>query len=266
MIVRLNGGLGNQMFQYAFGRSVSAARKESLFFIKHELDGGRHRAYSLGAFKTELNFSAPSFVSSIYKEKTFAFDPDVYNAPPNALYIGCWQTERYFHAGVVRKDFELRKMTSEATQHMAKRIQSVHSTFIHVRRTDYLVPSTAAYHGNMSMDYYRQAIAIASYHRPATQFFIFSDDIPWCRTQFPPHCIFVDHNTMGNGAAGPGTEHEDLYLMSLCNGAIIPNSSFGWWGAWLGNLDKRVIAPKRWFSGASHLDTKDLLPERWMKL
>jgi hypothetical protein len=109
------------------------------------------------------------------------------------------------------------------------------------------------------MDYYTVAVQYikARYENP--KFFVFSDEPDWCRANFSGDFVVVDHN--GN------FPHEDMWLMAQCKHGVIANSSFSWWGCWLGdNQNERIcIAPKRWFAGAN-LRTDDLIPERWVKL
>ena len=269
MIVRLEAGLGNQMFQWAFGRCVSAVRNEELFFEKHNLDAPHPRAYSLEAFNIDLQFKepngAPQFIETHEK---FGFDPDVYKVPNGTHFIGNWQTEKYFDREMIRSELGCREPFSSQTLSVGDEICRVpNSCFVHVRRTDYLIPSTAAYHGIMPFYWYAEAMAYIEDHVPNVRFFVFSDDPEFCKEAFPK-CRIVDHNKPGNGTEGPGREHEDLYLMSLCGHAIIPNSSFGWWGAWLGDEGKPgriVIAPKVWFRKEG-LRSSDIVPDRWIKL
>jgi hypothetical protein len=254
MVVRLVGGLGNQMFQYAFGRSLSIARGESLYFDTSVLGW---RTYGLGAFNVDVQIGHMS--KSVYEERMFCYDPGAVTAPPGTYFKGYWQTEKYFNVEVLRREFSLRNPVSEQTAKVADAIRSAeNSAFIHVRRTDYLSPNTAAYHGNMGMDYYVSAMAHIRERAPGIRFFVFSDDTAWCRENFAD-CQIVDHNKNGK-------EHEDLFLMSLCNHAIAANSSFSWWGAWLGDgaPGRIVIVPAKWF--LADLDTKDLVPERWLRI
>lgn len=269
MIVRLNGGLGNQMFQAAFGYSVSYLRNTPVFFHKVGLDSGP-RAYSLGAFNVPVHFAEPGD-NPVYQEKTFAYDVDAAYADSSSYFIGNWQTEQYFKTDLVRNLFKLKNPVTPKTEEVATTISKYVSVSVHVRRTDYLVPNVAAYHGNMGVDYYTKAIEYVRSRVSYARFFFFSDDIEWCKQTFTDSDFnFVDHNGMGNGVTGPSTEHEDIYLMSRCDHAIIPNSSFGWWGAWLNsNKSRIVVVPKDWFvvgGPAGHLDTKDIVPERWVKI
>lgn len=267
MIVQFAGGLCNQMFQFAFGQSISAKRNEPVLYWKKDLDRGCARAYSLGAFCGTPQFSIAE-PTSAWVERTFKFDPEVYDAPYGSYFVGNWQTEKYFDIPVVRALFQLCNPVSAATARVADEIssRSHHSCFVHIRRTDYLLPNTAAYHGNMTMDYYQRAMAYVRERDPNVTFFVFSDDPAWCRSNFPGLRV-VDHNKMGSGDNGPGQEHEDLHLMSLCRHAIFPNSSFGWWAAWLGDTQENriVIAPKQWFRTPT-LDFSDVVPERWVKM
>jgi len=96
MIVYLGGGLANQMFQYAFGRSVSIIRKEELFFEKTSL-GLTQRAYGLDAFNIKIRFVGLPTTAPRYQEGIFHYDPEVYTAPKGTYFLGCWQTEKYFN-------------------------------------------------------------------------------------------------------------------------------------------------------------------------
>lgn len=267
MIVRLLGGMCNQMFQYAFGRSVSSVKKEPLFFAPLGLGPGFPRAYSLGAFNVNVNL-ANDMEEPVYREPSFRYDPNVYNAVPGSFFKGYWQTEKYFDDRIVRKELSLRNPVGPESQRVAENILHGPSAFVHVRRTDYLLPQTVLHHGNMGMDYYIAAMSYVREREPEVKFFIFSDDPDWCRSAFPGDTV-VGHNGWGSGDRGPSTEHEDLYLMSLCNHAVICNSTFGWWGAWLGDEAARrpriVVGPEKWFARPD-LESPDIVPERWIQL
>ena len=271
MLVRLQGGLGNQMFQYAFGRSVARVRNEELLFEKRgDMDApGSRMAYSLGAFKTKVDF-ATNISGSPYEEPVFSYDKRVYTVPNGTHFIGYWQTEKYFDSEFVRTELSLANPVTAQTQRVEDDILAVsNSAFVHVRRTDYLLPMNS-FMGNLTPDYYKQSMRYVRERMPDVTFFVFSDDPEWCRQNFQG-CRIVNHNKAGTEGNGPGQEHEDLFLMSLCRHAVIANSSFGWWGAWLRDYPgKIVIAPNQWFSG--NLGgrwtpaTSDIIPERWVKL
>lgn len=271
MIVRLQGGLGNQMFQYVFGRSVSRALGESVSFEKRgDMDAPNSRmAYSLDAFETTVNFTSQTAVKN-YEEPIFAYDPKVYDQPQGTRFVGYWQTEKYFETVLVHEELSLRAPVSAQSERVAEDITATaNSAAIHVRRTDYLHPMNS-WMGVMPLSYYGQAMAYIRERCPDVKFFLFSDDPEWCRQNFPD-CRIVDHNKAGTEGKGPGQEHEDLLLMSLCRHAIIANSSFGWWGAWLGDFSgKIVVAPNQWFNGTLGgrwtPETSDIIPARWVKI
>lgn len=253
MIVRLMGGLGNQMFQYAFGASLSAVRNEKVMFSQHL--GGR--LYGLGAYPIEVRFADETRI--MYNEPSFSFDPNVSNAQPGTTFVGYWQTEKYFNVPLVRSAFVPRNMASDKSLRIAESITHAKtSAFLHVRRTDYTQGSTNAYHGMPTMTYYLAGIENIRKHHEDVRFFIFSDEPEWCKDNFPKEFTVVDHNEK--------TPHEDIWLMSRCQHAVIANSSFSWWGAWLGDTQQSrlVFAPKTWF--LANVDTRDLLPEGWIKL
>lgn len=247
MIVALDGGLGNQMFQYAFGVSVAKARGESVQFTRHRVDADPKREYGLDAFGLELDFVREE-PGPVYYDP-YVFDPGVYTTGAKT-FIGHWQTEKYFDVPTVRKAF------SPQISDQLKAWLEYNTVAVHVRRTDYLTPAALAYHGICSMEYYKQAMAYMVSDNPNSRFVVFSDDILWCKQSFPKECFFVEGHA----------PHEDIQIMSLSRRAIIANSSFSWWGAWLGDWNKNriVIAPKRWYVAGPM--EKDIVPERWVRI
>jgi Glycosyl transferase family 11 len=288
IIVRLSGGMGNQMFQYAAGLSLSTARKTDLFldlswFHNSPADVAK-RAYRLDVFAIRAGIaqnkqirriaepsairrlfdrSKPYFRKNIYYEPHFHYDPNFRRASSDIILDGYWQSEAYFRdmADTIRREFTISAPLTPATTGMAKKIGAVNSVSLHIRRGDYVTaPQTLKYHGTCEPDYYRSAVGKIRELAGDMEIFVFSDDMDWVKenisTEFP--MTFVNH---------PGRQdYEDLYLMSLCRHNIIANSSFSWWGAWLNkNPGKAVVAPARWFN-ESNADTKDLLPGEWLKV
>jgi len=253
MIVGLEGGMGNQLFQLAFGVSVAARRKEELFFTKHRLDHDPNgRTYLLDRFAYDVRLVDKEEPPII--QDTFYFNQTVWTQGHS--FVGWWQTEKYFNPKLVRETIQIRWLPCLQTMEMAREILKQPSAFLHVRRTDYLTPASRACHGNVGMAFYNHARAYILNRFPDVRFFVFSDDPEWCKGAFP-ECTVVDHNQ-----AKP---QEDLWLMSLCNHAVFPNSTFGWWGAWLGDEqpNRIVIGPKRWFVIGQN--SSDVIPERWLK-
>lgn len=285
VIVGLSGGLGNQMFQYAFGRSLAMRRGARLFLDVGPIAQDAARSFALGGFRTAAALATEVDVGSLrfwprpalrwvprwpgrlpyVKERTFTFDPDVLeHTAPAAYWYGYWQSERYFSdiSDTIRDDFQLTQPFSEARHVIAGMIANENTVSVHVRRGDYVSNAAAhAYHGVCAPEWYGRAMRAMGTTVANPTFFIFSDDPEWARAnlsaQWP--CVFVEPQA-------DGRDFEDMHLMASCRHHIIANSSFSWWGAWLNpRPNKRVIAPARWFNGAGH-DTRDLLPESWERL
>lgn len=290
--VTLIGGLGNQMFQYALGRKLAIENNTQLLldlsFLKTKASGYTQRNFELDVFNIHadilsdnelLKFNAThknKFTRKLYKilpflnnykivrEKGHHFQPNLLKINGNCLFYGFWQSEKYFTEirDVLKNDFSPKNAPSEENQLIIQKISACHSVSLHVRRGDYVnLKDANNFHGICGLDYYSQAIEHIKKNIDNPVFFIFSDDVNWCKeniqTEFPTY--FVEHNTGSNS-------FEDIRLMSLCKHNITANSSFSWWGAWLnGNPKKIVIAPKKWFKDTS-VNTQDLIPENWQRI
>ncbi len=262
MIVGLEGGMCNQLFQVAFGYSVSRARAEEIFFTKWRFENDPSRDYALDPFTCEIKIVSED-VPPIIREPFFRYNPEVYTMPV-VTFTGHWQSEKYFDKPLVRSLFRLKNPPSDESRSVALDILRQPSCFVHFRRTDNLLPEKMAYHGMPSMGYYHRAIDHIRLQVPNVKFFLFSDEPEWCKATFPA-LTTVGHNPMSLKGR-PGREHEDIWLMSLCRHAIIANSTFSWWGAYLGpDTSGIVIAPKTWFGPASPMESCDIVPERWLK-
>jgi hypothetical protein len=294
IIVKTIGGLGNQMFQYAFAKSVS--RKLGTNFIL-DVDtsvihkGLRVHKFCLGSFNTQVVKAEDSDMHGFvwlrrhkkvfnilynslrlkkimftfyYPEKKFSFDDGVFNQKDGTYFEGFWQTEKYFKdiEDELRKEFKVVAPLSSYSLEISDHIKQVNAVSLHVRRTDYVTHTTTnQFHGVCSPEYYKAAIDYIREKVSSPHFFIFSDDYEWITENF---------KHLGNQATfiknGPDKNHEDLTLMSMCKHHIIANSSFSWWGAWLNaEKSKIVIAPKKWHNNAPKINTVDLLPNGWLK-
>jgi len=294
VIVKLMGGLGNQMFQYAAARRLAHFNNTNLkidlswFDNICEVDSSRN--YALDEFAIQENFATreeiealtvqaqgfaerlvtkamrrkPRAAPSYIREKQFHFDPAILNLFDNVYLDGYWQSEKYFNniEDVIRKEFAITVPQTGENQKMAKLISSHESVSLHVRRGDYVSNlQTSKVHGTCGLDYYARAIAEIYSMVDSPHFFVFSDDPEWSKANlYLSHpVIFVDHNNAL-------TSYEDLRLMSQCRHHITANSSFSWWGAWLNsNPDKIVIAPERWFNDPN-INTNDLIPKTWIRM
>ncbi len=201
-------------------------------------------------------------LSFYYRERTFAFDTTVFSKN-NSYFDGFWQTEKYFIeiADELRKEITLISPLSIYSQGIKDEIQKVNAVSMHVRRGDLISdPNMASIHGSCSIEYYKKAIIEITNRVSMPHFFIFSDDYEWAVENFK--FLKYPYTCINNSA---DKNYEDLILMSLCKHHIIPNSSFGWWGAWLNpSKDKVVVAPKQWFANAPKNNTRDLLPSNYV--
>jgi len=291
IVTKIYGGLGNQMFQYAAGRALSLARNEALgldtsefgtYALHHGFELTRvfglntpqlsrlrlHQFFGWHVLPLAQRLAA-RWPHSPLADKRMIIEPHldywagIVDVPAHAYLRGYWQSDRYFQAcaDIIRSDFQFRDPLQGQALTWAEHIQAVPAVSLHIRRGDYVAnPTTLAYHGVCSPDYYRQAVdaMVAQVNRP--EFFVFSDDLDWARENCKlPHPVHYVHGNVGVSS------YRDMQLMSLCRHHIIANSSFSWWGAWLNaRTDKRVMAPAHWF--AARPTPKGLHPDTWTVL
>lgn len=281
-IVEIIGGLGNQMFQYAF--FLYLKNKSHIWdrlYVDIEAMKTYDRHYGLELEKV-FNLSlcpisnrlhrnlqkrsfAKHFVKFLYERSECEFDEPVYcGLRPYRYYRGYWQNEGYFMhiEPIIREAFHFNiNILSEKTKTIASKMRRELSVSIHIRRGDYEnLPEAKAMHGGIcSLDYYHKAIDFICQRLDGNIcFYLFSDDVNWVEEnlQLENRCI-IDWN---RGA----DSWQDMYLMSCCRHHIIANSSFSWWAAWLNpDKDKIVLTPNKWFN---HTDTVGIVPENWIKI
>lgn len=291
IIINIIGGLGNQMFQYAAGRSLSLAKGTEFRLDVSDFSGyGLHQGFELQrVFNCPVQTATRNDVQAIlswqaspitrrllakpalsmFRRCGFVVEPyfnywqGIKEIPADSYLTGYWQSERYFRdvAQTIHADFTFKNPPSPRNAELAEQIRQGSAVSLHVRRGDYAKnPKTTATHGLCSRDYYRAAISHIAERVGQPNFFVFSDDVPWVRENlridYP--CVYVDHN---QGAES----YNDMRLMSMCKHHIIANSSFSWWGVWLNpNPDKIVVAPRKWF--ANNNDVSDLFSSGWVTL
>jgi len=284
IITALSGGLGNQMFQYAAGRSLATRRGVPLLLDLRVLAADTLRDYALGGLQVAATIALPADLPSSpgpvmrrlrrllpwiaprisVLERAFTFDPSILDLTPPFHLSGNWQSARYFAdcADVIRADFQLAGSFTPDRVQLAEAIAARNPVSVHVRRGDYVSNAVAnAYHGTCNPDWYAAAKRRADATIHDANYVVFSDDPDWARANLPAFAdaLFVE-------PSADGRDEQDLHLMALCRHHIIANSSFSWWGAWLNpRPDKMVIAPLHWFQGATH-DTRDLIPAEWIRL
>jgi hypothetical protein len=288
VIVKLMGGIGNQMFQYAAGRALAHRLKTELKVDIGAFKDNGFRQYQLDIFNIQASIASREeierltvaresvgvkFIRNLFhqaaprpkshkKEKHFHFDPQTATLSGNVYLNGYWQSERYFKPikTILFEEFRLKSALQGKNKKLAEQINACRSVSLHIRLGDYVSnPKTNRFHGTCSLDYYQRCVEdVASKGEPA-HFFIFSDEPQKVNfiKNLPYKTTIVDHND-------PASGYEDMRLMSLCKHNIIANSSFSWWAAWLNqNQGKRVYAPQKWFNHPQK-NTKDLYPETWI--
>lgn len=300
ILIIYSGGLGNQMFQYAFIKAAEISGRKLFSTTVWYSINNSHNGFELSKLfdiklkrnvsipfklnkgkkqdkKQELKAVSESRITSIIRNKFLnnpfiklreyndaVYHPEVLDATGINIYSGYWQNEKYFkkYREYILKSFTFPTVLSTDTQNtdILKKIKETNSVSIHVRRGDYC--NNPWYDGIATLDYYKLAIEYIKSKVEKPHFFIFSDDIEWCQKNlcFDKDYDFINWNK-GNAS------YRDMQLMSLCKHNIIPNSSFSWWGAWLNlNNDKIVICPSKWINDCSGLDYSDIYPEEWIKL
>ncbi len=279
IIAKIIGGLGNQLFQYAF---AYAMYKQNLAELKLDASQYIHfpdRRFELAYFglnnlasKNEIaaffpqNWLEKTFRKGkfrLLKEKYFHFDPEILQNYGNEnLYLeGYWQTYRYWqnYENEIRQIFTFKNSFEGRNAFFYQKIQETESVALHLRRGDYVQkPSVVQHYYQCSINYYEKAISEINQKVENPHFFVFSDDLEWCKTNLKldfPHTYIDSGSNMG-----------DLQLMSACRHQIIANSSFSWWGAWLNpNPQKILMIPPKWFQDEK-IQTDDLFPFHAIKI
>lgn len=268
-----NGGLGNQMFQFAFFLQLKRRHPLDIFLFDIEQSQKCHngfeldRIFHLDCKKKAHNYRRlkrywPCLIDNLHtikQEHSLEYDKEILDLSHLlARYEGFWQSEKYFLPveDIVRKSFSfnLDHLNNE-TQAISQEIAGKEIVSVHIRRGDYLNSSDF---GVCSIDYYKCAMLFLTKKLNNPTYIFFSDDMNWVKENI--HCtnaIYVSCNH------GPDS-WQDMYLMSKCNHNIIANSSFSWWGAWLNNNpNKIVVAPEQWFNFSPNYD---ILPNGWVTL
>ncbi|HMU99117.1 MAG TPA: alpha-1,2-fucosyltransferase [Chitinophagales bacterium] len=291
--VQLSGGLGNQMFQYAFGKHLAINTQSELVldlaYIQSKLPFKKFSTpmqYELDIFNLNVDCNSLYFSNGItyplakleYYLKTkrntnknntliesgMQFNADYLEKDEPLFIQGNFQSELYFKdiEADIREDFEFIHPLKEQNQQILNQIKSSNSVSIHIRRGDYLsIKNNASKFRALELDYYKNAMSILENKMENITYFVFSDDINWVKENLKTHAktIFINHNK-------GKSSYIDMQLMSNCQHNIIANSTFSWWAAWLNaNKNKIVVAPKTWFL-IDELNQNDIVPISWISL
>jgi hypothetical protein len=287
IVVKLMGGLGNQMFQYALGRKLSISNKVPLKFDLTFLndrtfkENFTYRDFELNKFNLEIEYANKEEINYFQKQNNlFNFYQYHFGLKKNNLYIteknkfhnfeklynnlyldGFWQSELYFKdiRIVLLKDFQFKNINNE-NEKILDKIMSTNSISVHIRRGDYVNNKIINnYHGTCPLEYYEESIKYFKERVIEPTFYFFSDDINWAKEAFgiQKNYVYIDINNNINNQL-------DMFLMSNCIYNIIANSSFSWWAAWLNqNSQKLTLAPKKWFE---QNEPSNIIPENWIRI
>ena len=298
IVVRLRGGLGNQMFQYAAGRRLAESNHDHLVLdltrlLDHATSADVARDYDLDIFE-DIHANVTGLSKVVLRARAVAapcramsriltrskailgiqarvvesglrFDPRVLQWKGSVYLDGYWQSAKYFSGieAILRNEFSFRQALDPRVAELAASIARTNSVCLNVRRGDFVShPESSRVHGFVGAEYYAAGVDRISQHVERPHFFIFSDDMDWARANLAPAAphTFVGHEFGGHKF------RDYLRLMSMCRHFLIPNSTFAWWAAWLSsNGDKTVVAPKRWFVDPA-LDASDIYLPSWVRL
>lgn len=268
-IIRFKGGLGNQMFQYAFGKAMELHGLEVAYDTSFYSRNKHLRQFELTEVFKKINLTIipeieylkleneweivkknkNSYINNIIdaNKRLFyieyghsQFYEEVYSFT-NCVYVGYWQTEKYFSSikKTINCDFEFTVKEMKLKEN-AQCILDNNLYGVHIRRGDFL----GTQHEVCDENYYIRALKIVKSLDANANFIFFSDDYEWIKKQ-----KFVSEKDIIQSSSEyiDYKDWYDMYLMSQCKGNVISNSSFSWWGAWLGSGTKMVIAPRKWY-------------------
>jgi hypothetical protein len=284
--VNIYGGLGNQLFQYAFGKSIATLSEDDLYIDTSLFENYDLRNFQLDKFNVCYQQSTSNklgiyninnkyklhalrlinkylklFPNIFFEKELWVFDDKVFNST-SIIYVGYWQSFKYFEniRDLLLQEFTLKNSIGKINLDILSKITASNSISIHIRRGDYVATNSNHTISVCSIAYYEEAIKIMIDDIQDPVFFIFSDDIEWVKSNLnltARKCVYVDNNS--------SNPEFDLELMKNCKHNIIANSTFSWWGAWLNDTNgKKIIAPKIWMYGAPV--SKDLVPSDWILL
>ena len=297
-IVNIIGGLGNQMFQYAFALSLKERfpKEEILIdtshfnylFLRKFRAANLHNGYEIEKVfpnvsllyanwkqLIKLTWYCPNFLLSRVVRKYlpyrnseyiqpisqyFEFRPEVYDVGKDVYYEGVWSSIQYYEP-IKELLFKVyaHPEPNQINQAYIKEMESSKSVGVHIRRGDYL--QDPDFRGICELDYYEKAIAEIEKDGFQHIFYIFSNDMKWCKENICPllerHNVVMVKENCGNNSCW------DMHLMTHCKDLIIANSSFSWWAAFLNNHGGKIIAPQKWVNRQGHFD---IWAKEWIRL
>jgi hypothetical protein len=292
IIAQLQGGLGNQLFQYATARAIAHKRHCSVLldhsWFTKEYEDVTPREFLLAKLHTKgIPTSLESIVKKpkrirkifqslwptstyIYTEKChYKFDSQLERAPTfatqNLYLIGYWQSYRYFESikKILQAEISPKIPLDAHYQNYLKQILASTSAMVHIRRGDYVhLASASKVHGFIGLNYYERGMTTLLERNPDIHFFVFSDDPDWAKENLP----YQERITFIQSLENSDAVIQELELMTHCQDHLIANSSLSWWAAWLGKSSNNiVICPSHWTNDLT-INWDDLLPANWQRI
>ena len=293
IIVKISGGLGNQLFQYSFGKYLSVTLNTNIKFdiqTKYKIKGFSQRLFGLNNLNLNIEIASnydikkfkcffkneflirlerklvqifPSINKSFIVQISNEYQKNIMRIRDNCYYDGYWQSEQYFKpiGSKIRDEFELKLKLNTLNTALLNKIINSESISIHIRRGDYIsIKNNSKVFLICPVEYYIKAINFFINKLKNPKFYIFSDDHIWAKSNFlGEQFCFIEGNSK--------YPEIDMFLMSKCHHNIIANSTFSWWGAWFNsNPDKIVVAPGNWYKGRFNDSINDLILPDWILL
>ena len=282
IVVKIKGGLGNQLFQYAFGRSLSIHLSRKIYLDVSDYKFQNHRVartYDLDSFQIKarrietlseinkplflLNFRRKKQDFNHFLERGFAYDSNVFQTKTSTIFDGYWQSFKYFETikSILQSEIVLKNTQRLHFEHRFNPFKGKSKVAVHIRRGDYITDSTTLeIHGVCDSSYYERAISDFRSRLVNVHFFLFSDDISSVKKELGESKDFTYVDFLDNHL-------EEFEFMKQCDHFIISNSTFSWWAAWLSDhSQKHIIAPVRWFNDPIlESQTNDLIPIDWIR-
>ncbi|WP_313348910.1 alpha-1,2-fucosyltransferase [Empedobacter sp.] len=285
-IIKISGGLGNQLFQFSFGYFLESKMKIKVAYDVGVIQDSKeftNRQLDIEKFNIHLPFATEEEIAEkkklhqklwrIERKLVFLFPwfnkkMRVQNNPHDDVeigesiyYDGYWQNYKYPEAilDFLRKKIVFNKEQELRHNVLISKIQNSVSVSVHIRRSDYLtIPVNAKIFNVCEKGYYDKGFSYIKSKYPDAVFFIFTQDIEWAKENISEdNCHFVEGNTA----------IEDMILMSRCKHNIIANSTFSWWSAFLNsNEEKVVIAPEKWYKNELNNTISTIIPLKWIRL
>jgi hypothetical protein len=301
VVVKIQGGLGNQLFQYASGRALSLYLNTELKLDLSFFDDAKfNKVYRLDKFNisvpraqtweynplknsTEIPFIIKSLhrigisLSPFYK-RNHLIETDILKIFQKRklihrdYFFECWYNNLNYYKTyreIILNDLNADNLLNNKNLLLQNELKSSNSVAVHIRRGDFL---TNGFFKELSKEYYVNAMKIISEKTNNPIFYFFSDDIDWAKKEYSylPNVKFVEHNSILETQWNTYGDIEDLMLFRSCKHQIIANSTFSWWGAWLNERhDKTIISPKYWYNNKKaqkKIENDGILPKEWLCL